>query len=101
MTTSRVVFANSNRILNENYAKVALAPGAGGRYKTLGQAVQESKNLTYTSSGDVVNNRKFSLIGDPAMTLAFPVLQVKATQVNNRDITQRADTLSATAMVTI
>ena len=101
MTTSRVVFANSNRILNENYLKAALTPDANGRYKTLGQAVQESKNRTYTSSGDVVNNRKFTLIGDPALTLAFPALQVKATKVNNREINQQADTLGATAMVTI
>lgn len=101
MTTSRVVFANSNRILNDNYMKVALTPSASGHYKSLGEAVQASKNLTYTTSGDVINNRKFSLIGDPAMTLAFPALQVKAMKLNNRDITTQPDTLRATALVTL
>jgi hypothetical protein len=101
MTTSRVVFANSNRIMNDNYLKVALKPDAGSRYKTLGEAVQASKNLTYTTSGDIINNRKFSLLGDPAMTLAFPTLQVKATKVNNQDIATAADTLPATSFATL
>lgn len=101
MTTSRVVFANSNRILNNNYMREALKPDGAGRYKTLGEAVQASKNLTYTTSGDITNNRKFSLLGDPAMTLAFPFLRVNATKVNGRDITATADTLQATSFITL
>jgi len=101
MTTTRLVFANSNRIMNNNYLKVALEKDATGRYKTLGEAVQASKNLTYTTSGDVTNNRKFALLGDPAMTLAYPTLQVKATVVNGKNITLQTDTLSATEFVTI
>ena len=97
MTTSRVVFANSNRILNNNYMKTALETDTGGRYRTLGQAVQASKNLTYTTSGDIINNRKFCLLGDPAMTLGFPALQVKATRLNNRDLAAGTDTLGATS----
>lgn len=101
MTTSRVVFASSNRILNDNYIKTALKPDATGRYKTLGEAVRDTKNLTYTTSGDITNNRKFSLLGDPAMTLAFPTFQVKATKVNNRDIIAATDTLSATSFAVV
>lgn len=101
MTTSRVVFASSNRILNNNYLKTALAQDATGRYKTLGEAVRDSKNLTYTTSGDITNNRKFSLLGDPAMTLAFPTLQVKATKLNGTDISTGTDTLSATSLAVL
>lgn len=101
MTTTRVVFANSNRIQNNSYLKVALQPDATGRYKTLGEAVQASKNLTYTTSGDIINNRKFALLGDPAMTLAFPVLNVQPTTVNGKNISAGADTLSATEFVTM
>lgn len=101
MTTTRLVFANSNRIMNNNYLKVALEKDAAGRYKTLGEAVQASKNLTYTTSGDVTNNRKFTLLGDPAMTLAFPSLQAKATVVNGKNILSQPDTLSAMEFVTI
>lgn len=101
MTTSRVVFANSNRVMNTNYVKTALERNAGSQYKTLGEAVQASKNLTYTTSGDVVNNRKFSLLGDPAMRLAFPSLQVALTAVNGQPVSSRPDTLGATEMVTL
>ncbi|HVF81276.1 MAG TPA: type IX secretion system sortase PorU, partial [Flavisolibacter sp.] len=99
MTTTRVVFAASNRIMNNNYLKVALGPDATGQYKSLGEAVQASKNLTYTTSGDVNNNRKFALLGDPAMTLAYPTLNVKATAVNGTNIITQSDTLSATEFV--
>ncbi|HYO22926.1 MAG TPA: type IX secretion system sortase PorU [Flavisolibacter sp.] len=101
MTTTRVVFANSNRILNNNYLKTALQPDAAGRYKSLGEAVQASKNLTYTTSGDIVNNRKFALLGDPAMTLGFPALKVQATAVNGKNITAQTDTLSATEFISL
>lgn len=101
MATTRVVFAFSNRILNNNYLKTALQPDASGRYKSLGEAVQAAKNLTYTTSGDVVNNRKFVLLGDPAMTLAFPTLNVQATTVNGKAIASQTDTLSATQFATL
>ncbi len=101
MTTSRLVFANSNRILNNNYMKVALEKTGAGRYKTLGEAVQAAKNLTYSNSGDVINNRKFSLLGDPAMSLAFPTLQVVATRSNHRDLLAGTDTLGATQLAVL
>lgn len=100
MTTSRVVFAFSNRIMNDNYLKTALQKKPNGSYPSLGEAVMASKNLTYNTSGDVVNNRKFALVGDPAMTLAFPQLQAVATRINGKDVSQ-PDTLSATDFVTI
>ncbi len=82
MTTTRVVFAFSNRIMNNNYLRSALQPDANGKYKSLGDAVRDAKNITYQGSGDVSNNRKFTLLGDPAMTLAFPSLQVRTTKIN-------------------
>lgn len=101
MTTTRVVFANSNLVMNNNYMRIALQPDASGRYKTLGEAVQAAKNYTYQTSSDVTNNRKFSLLGDPAMTVAFPTLKVQVNAVNGNSISNAADTLSATESVTI
>jgi flagellar hook assembly protein FlgD len=101
MTTTRVVFAFSNRIMNDNYLKFALQPDAAGRYKTLGEAVVAGKNYTYQQSGDIVNNRKFALLGDPAMTLGFPQYKAKMTVVNGHDIVSGTDTLSATEFVTM
>ncbi len=100
MTTTRLVFAFSNRIINNNYLQFALQPDANNIYKTLGDAVKEAKNFTYQSSGDVANNRKFTLLGDPALTLAFPTLKVRATKVNGIPVAT-ADTLSATEKIVI
>lgn len=100
MTTTRVVFAFSNRIMNNNYLQFALQPDANGKYKSLGDAVKEAKNYTYQTSGDITNNRKFALLGDPALTIAYPVLKVRATKVNGIPSAQ-PDTLSARERITI
>lgn len=100
MTTTRVVFAFSNRIMNNNYLQAALQPGATGNYKALGDAVKEAKNFTYQTSADITNNRKFTLLGDPALTLAFPAQGIRITKVNGIPSIQ-ADTLSTTEKATI
>ena len=87
MTTTRVVFAYSNRIMNDNYLRVALQPDAQGNWLTMGQATQQAKNASYQGLGDVYNNRKFSLLGDPAMRLAIPTYHLKLTQINGQPIT--------------
>lgn len=99
MTTTRVVFAFSNRVMNDNYLRFALQPDANGKYKNLGEAMRVAKNYTYQTFNDIVNNRKFVLLGDPAMTLGFPTLNVVATKVNGVDITTDTDTLSAMELV--
>lgn len=94
MTTTRDVFAASNLVLNDNYEKIALQPDANGKYLTLGEAVKRTKNYTYQTYGDVYNNRKFFLLGDPAMKLAFPEWKLQLTTINNKNIGAN-DTLKA------
>ncbi len=93
MTTTRAVFANSNRIMNANYLEAAFTPQADGSMRTLGAAIQDGKNKTYSTSGDVINNRKFQLLGDPSLTLAFPQWRVVTDSVNGRKVTTETDTL--------
>jgi hypothetical protein len=100
MTTTRLVFSFSNRLLNNNYLSTALLPDASGNYKTLGEAVMMTKNLTYQSSPDFVNNRKFTLLGDPAMQLGFPKLKVNVLKINGQPVSQ-TDTLSATENIIV
>lgn len=94
MTTTRLVFAFSNRIINNNYLQFALQPDASGKYRSLGDAVKDAKNFTYQNSGDIANNRKFTLLGDPVLTLAFPKMKARISRVNGVDVSI-ADTLSA------
>ena len=100
MTTTRLVFAFSNRIMNTNYLQTALQPDGSGVYKTLGDAVKEAKNFTYQTSADISNNRKFTLLGDPALTLAFPKMKARITRVNGIPVSQ-TDTLRAAANAVI
>lgn len=93
MTTTRLVFAFSNKVINDNYLRMALTPRPDGTYYSLGEAGRLTKNYTYQTQTDAVNNRKFTLLGDPAMTLAFPVYKVKTTAA--------PDTLKALNQVTV
>jgi hypothetical protein len=95
MTTTRLVFSFSNRIMNNNYLRFALQPDAAGKYKSLGEAVMAAKNHTYQTSGDIINNRKFTLLGDPALTLGFPQSKIKTTKINSATVPPQTDTLSA------
>jgi hypothetical protein len=105
MTTTRLVFAFSNKFINDNYLQVALTPKPDGTYYSLGEAGQLTKNYTYLTQTDAVNNRKFTLLGDPALTLGFPVYKVRTSAINGRAVegngSPAADTLKALNQVTI
>ncbi len=88
ITTTRLVFAYSNRIMNQNYLQLAMEPlssvGSGKLYRSLGQATMDAKNRSNQLNGDPLNSRKFALLGDPAMQLAFPELPMRITQVTDQ-----------------
>jgi hypothetical protein len=87
LTTPRLVFAYSNKIINENYFVAAQKPDANtGLLPTLGEAVTDAKNLTVAQSRDFVNTRKFALLGDPAMRLAYPKNNIVLDSVNGKVI---------------
>jgi hypothetical protein len=86
MTTTRLVFAFSNKMINNNYYQQAMTPKADGSYYSLGDACRLTKNFTYTTQTDAVNNRKFTLLGDPALTLAFPIYKVRTTAINGKAV---------------
>ena len=101
MTTTRLVFAFSNRIMNRNYLQFALRVKPDGTYPGLGEAVKLAKNFTYQTQADIVNNRKFTLLGDPALTIAFPKFRVQTKTINTIAITNQPDTLKALEKYTI
>jgi hypothetical protein len=87
LTTPRLVFAYSNKIINENYFVAAHKPDANtGLLPTLGQAVKNAKNFTVQQSRDFINTRKFALLGDPAMRLAYPNSNIVLDSVNSKNI---------------
>jgi hypothetical protein len=101
MTTTRLVFAFSNRIMNNNYISTALTRNADGSYLSLGEAVKRAKNHTYQTTSDILNNRKFTLLGDPALTLGYPRYRVATTTINGIPVSAFTDTLKALNRYTI
>ncbi|MEO5674138.1 MAG: type IX secretion system sortase PorU [Chitinophagales bacterium] len=97
VTTVRLVYSNANQALNDAFMSFVFAPDANGIIPPLGEVLRRSKNYV---TGDV-NNRKFTLLGDPAMTLAYPVYNVYTTAINQHSIGLTADTLKALQKVTI
>jgi hypothetical protein len=94
LTTTRLVFSNQNELINRNFMLRLLEQDqlAGS---TLGDVILLAKNATNTNIG----NRKFALIGDPALPLNYPRHNVVTTQVNGNP--PGNDTLKALSKVTV
>lgn len=95
LTTTRLVFASSNRIINSNFLNALLKKDNRGRVPALGEALLQSKNFTVVNSGDFINARKFILLGDPAMKPAIPEYQVVTRSINGKPTASVPDTLRA------
>jgi hypothetical protein len=96
LTTVRLVFSSGNAILNDAAFDHLFAPYEN-RYPRLGEIIMLTKNQTV---GQGSNTRKFTLLGDPALTLNYPRYDVATTSVNNNPVLS-ADTLKALEEVTV
>ncbi len=96
ITTVRLVYQSANELTN-TAAFHGLLDSYEGRFPTLGEAVMVAKNVA--NSGD--NNRKFTLLGDPALTLNYPRYNVATIAINNKPVAMPHDTLKALTQVTI
>lgn len=77
-TTSRVVYVSSNNALtNIIYDSNIFKKQNDGKAKTLGEIITTTKNKATFHT----NTRKFILLGDPAITLAYPQNEVVTTSV--------------------
>jgi hypothetical protein len=100
MTTTRAVFASSNRRLTQSVFNTIFEK-VNGEYPLIGEVMRLAKNAT---SEDTLrdNARKFLLIGDPTLKLAIPKYKVVTTTINGRAVGGAfLDTLSATGKYTI
>ncbi len=95
MTTTRLVFASSNKLINNNFLKSLLQRKSEGRYPALGEAWMNAKNTTVVESGDYINARKFAMLGDPSMKLLMPEYKVKTVKVSDAGNGITTDTLRA------
>ncbi len=96
-STTRLVYAGPNHALNERFYEHVFTLDDQDRHYRLGDVMRLTKNNT--SAG--INKRNFTLLGDPALMLAYPKNRIRVLTVNGTDITQATDTLKALGKVTI
>jgi len=88
LSTTRLVYSSPNYNLNTKFINT-LFEKIDGEFPKLGDVFKQTKVLSGTS----INNRNFTLLGDPALCLAYPQYEVKNTTI--------IDTLKALGETTI
>jgi hypothetical protein len=98
MSTTRVVFSAPNYYLNKNIFSYAFTRDESGDTRRLGDIIRLAKN----KSGNGPNKRNFSLLGDPALRLAYPWHgNVITDSVNHIPVSGMIDSLKALSLVTV
>ncbi len=96
-TTVRLVYISENNALsNSFYNNLGIDSISQLSPQYFGDIMRRTKN-GYQSK----NTRNFTLLGDPALPLAFPRYFVKTDSMNGKSITVFADTVKALSKVTI
>jgi hypothetical protein len=96
LTTVRLVYSTPNFYLNKTFYDKVFEE-VNNEMPCIGDVFMEVKNLNAGNS----NNRNFTLLGDPALRLAYPIHNVATTKFNGAFITSNVDTVSALDKVTI
>ena len=94
--TTRTVYAHYNGYMNRAYTRYVLGTDANGVRYTIGEAGRLAKNLlmTPTSQGNDIgmdqtaNKLQYTLLGDPALTLAMPTMQAVIDSINGQSVTE-------------
>jgi hypothetical protein len=95
MTTTRLVFASSNKIINNNFLNALLTKDLRGKVPYLGNALMQAKNYTIQTTGDYINARKFVMLGDPALKPGIPEYGVRTVSINGKSFGLSTDTIKA------
>ncbi len=91
MTTTRSVFFGVNTITGKRFYENVFVRDSENKPRTFGEIIQRTKN----ESGSSENKRSFTLIGDPALRIALPLMKVVTDSINGKDPSQYQDTIRA------
>ncbi|MCD8282825.1 MAG: type IX secretion system sortase PorU [Prevotella sp.] len=84
--TTRTVYSNYNKRMNQAFLKNVLNT-VDGSPVTLGEAQRLTKNYLITSGEDRTTNKlQYSLLGDPAVALNIPSLEIVIDSINSTDV---------------
>jgi hypothetical protein len=98
MSTTRLVYSAPNYDLNKNIFSCAFNLDEAGNPLCLGDIIKIAKN----KSGSGPNKRNFTLLGDPALYLAYPYHgKVVTDSIDNVSVYDQIDTLKALTLVNV
>jgi len=95
-TTARATFGGSNLSLNRGFYKHAFET-VHGEHHAMGDLIRLAK---YESTSQT-NDKKFILIGDPALKMAYAKYKIETTAINNQVVASIPDTMKALSNVSI
>ena len=99
-TTTRTITESDAKNLSRSFYKYAL-PESVGDVLTFGQLMRSIKNDLNSTGISATNKLKFTLLGDPALKLPIPQLNVVVTEILNPNTNEQIDTLSALSKVKV
>ena len=91
LSTTRIVYSSLNFTLNNAFYNHAFEKDEQGLPLRLGEMMRRTK----LESGSNTNKLNFTLLGDPALRLIYPANNVNTASLNNIEITEQPDTISA------
>ncbi|HEY9113708.1 MAG TPA: type IX secretion system sortase PorU [Bacteroidales bacterium] len=95
-STARATFASSNLTLNKAIYEDNIFEKDGGEYPRFGDIIRKAKKQGNS------NDKKFILIGDPALRLAYPEHTAKTISINGKLVSENTiDTINALSRVKI
>jgi hypothetical protein len=97
LSTTRLVYSSGNATLNKEFLRWFFRKDNLGQHLRLGEIVRLTKNNTFTG----INQLNFSLLGDPALLMHYPTVNVATTNVNGISVSDNIDTLKSLAKVRI
>ncbi|MDD2799427.1 MAG: type IX secretion system sortase PorU [Bacteroidales bacterium] len=98
ITTTRVVYSAQNFRLNSALNELLLKKNPDGTRLRLGDIIRQTKIALGTSDQNKLN---FTLLGDPALKLAYAEYKMEITAINGQPIDQNTPTLPALSEVTL
>ncbi|MCB8994638.1 MAG: type IX secretion system sortase PorU [Bacteroidales bacterium] len=96
-TTTRLVYSQPNRILNEKFYEIVFEKDKNGENYHLGDIMAYTKN----KAGSGINKRNFTLLGDPSLRLSYPEFFVYADSLNGKVINSMSDSLQALRKISV
>jgi hypothetical protein len=97
MSTTRLVFSVPNFELNKKFYKYAFERTPDNKKYRLGDLIKRTKNDRINDD----NRLNFTLLGDPAIELAYPEYKIITDSVNSKPVNEQLDTLKAFSKIRI